>query len=345
MMTRKFALITGMGVALALAGCSKKDDKDKGKNTKSAKPGASKTKPGKTKPGAAKSPLAKANVDLKKLIDTETAVPFGEFKKIKLGMTKAEVAKVNPKFVDVMKGHVHGGVTYNAFSGRMMAKGDKNLFKVHTLGVSFYANFKSVPFADVKAALEAKWGKATEHADFNMKGVTSYFWHNPKVGVRAMLGGSTPQRIKMGFSPKVKFQAYMPLDKWLGEPGKPFPFLKEGKPMLGMTGADVKKVYDYEPKQKSASSLPYILRTEWDGDQPPSIMVWVDDANKVDRYTISLKYKDHPKGAAPFVAALKAKYPGKAITDDGKWAQVAANVWAKHEKGWKAYKLQIGKKP
>jgi len=345
MKTARITLIVGASLALALGACSKKDDDGKKGNTGKTNKKVPK-KPGSAGKHDMRKMLGsgKAKVDLKKLIDSETAMPFGELKKVKLGMTKAEAAKVNPKFVDVMRGHVHEGVTYNVFSGRMMAEGDKNQFKVHTLNVSFYAKFKYVDWKEVRAQLDAKWGKPIDHADFNLRGATSHFWFNPKAGIRAMLNGYNEKRAKMGFAAKVKFQAYMPLAKWLGEPGKPFPFLKDGKPLLGMTGADVKTAYHYEPKQKSASSLPYILRTEWDGDLPPSIMVYVGDDGKVNRYTVSLKYKDHPKGQAPFIAALAAKYPGKTLDGD-KWTQMAGNVWAKHEKGWTAYKIQVGPKP
>lgn len=337
------AILAALSLALS-AGCGKDDKKkDEGKGANKGK--AKAAKPYKTKNKAKSAIGGTANVDVKKLIDTEVAVPFGEFKKIKFGMTKEEVAKIVPGMVDVMKGHRHGGVSYSAYTGRFGAKGDKNKLPVHTMLVSFYANFKYVPWKDVREALEAKWGKPIDHADFNLKGATSHFWFNPKVGVRAMLNGFDEKRAKMGFAAKVKFQQYMPVEKWLGAPGKPFPFIKDGKEILGMSAADFEKAYGYMPKKNSASALPGVLRTDWDGDQPPAIMVYVDeDGGKVSRYTISMKYKDHPKGAAPFEAAIKAKYPGKTLAGD-KWAQVAGNVWVRHNGGWKAWEIHVGTKP
>jgi hypothetical protein len=341
-------MLTSSALALGLGlGCGKDKDKDKGKSNKGKGPKAGKTTTAK-KGGSARPAFGgKSNVDLDKVINTEKAVPFGAFKAdgIKLGMTKEEVAKINPKYVDVMRGYVKDGMSYSARSGRAFAKGDKNKFKIHTLVASFYAKFKYVPWKDVRAKLDEKWGKPIDHADFNLKGATSHFWFNPEKGIRAMLNGYDEKRAKMGFAAKVRFQQYMPLDKWLGAPGKPLPLLVDGKPLIGMSADDVEKAYHYRPKQKSASALPYMLRTEWDGDQPPAVMVWVGEDDKVNKYTISLKYKDHPKGTAPFLAAIKAKWPGKNVTEDGKWAQVDKNVWVRHNKGWKAFEIQVGAKP
>ena len=112
-----------------------------------------------------------------------------------------------------------------------------------------------------------------------------------------------------------------------------------------MDAADVQKTYGYLPSKTSASTLPNMLRTEWDGDLPPSVTPWAGDDGKVERYAISLRYGHHPKGAAPVLAAIKAKYPGKEIGGE-QWVAVAENpkVQVKHEKGMKAYSIQVGER-
>lgn len=342
----KWTLIAAVAVCLGAGGCGK-DDK-KGSSDKSDKGGdktANKATDtgGKDKGGV---PFGgESKVDLAKLIPAEPAMPFGKLTKDMLGMPKDEVAKIDPALVDVMKGLVHEGVTYSTFSGRPMADGDKEKFKTHTLQVSFYADFKYADWNDVKAELDKKWGKPIDHADFNLKGATSHFWFNPDNGVRAMLNGYDEKRAKMGFAAKIRFQAYMPVEKWLGAPGEPFPFLHDGKDVIGMPAADVGTAYGVEIKEKSASAVPYILRTDWDGDLPPAVFMYAGEDGNVNRYSISLKYEDHPDGAAPFLAAIKAKWPGKELAEDNKWAEVAANTWVRHEPGMKAYAIQVGVKP
>jgi hypothetical protein len=339
-MRKQLSLIVCLSLGLGL-GCGKDDKKGEPAGKINAEKSAS-TKSAMKKVKAKSVIGGTASVDVKKLITSEIATPFGELAKIKFGMTKEEAAKINPALVE-FSGLEHGGVTYRARTGRKTS-GDKNQVRVNTLWISFYADFKYVPWIDVKAQLDAQWGKPIDHADFNLRDATSHFWFNPKAGIRAMLNGFDEKRAKVGFAAKLKFQAYMPLDKWLGEPGKPFPFLVNGKDLIGMAAADVKKNYAYTPKKRSASALPYVLRTEWDGDHPPSVMVYVDDEGNVNRYSISLKYKHHPKGAAAVLAAINAKFPGKEIADNT-WAEVGENTWAKHEPGMKSYRIHVGKKP
>jgi hypothetical protein len=346
-MTKHWTLIAAVTVCLGIGGCGKDDKKDGKAGDKAGDKGSNKSadKGSKDDKGAKSVIGGEAKVDLAKIIPADKALPFGKLTKEMLGMPKDELAKIDPLLVDVMKGLVHEGITYSTMSGRMMADGDKEKFKTHTLNVSFYADFKYVDWKEVKAELDKKWGAPIDHADFNIKDATSHFWFNPEAGVRAMLNGYDEKRVKMGFAAKIRFQAYTPLDKWLGAPDAPFPFLHDGKDLVGMPAADIKAKYEYEPKQKSASSLPYIMRTEWDGDQPPAIMVWVGEDDVVNKYSIKISYEDHPDGSAPLVAAIKAKWPGKELGADDKWAEVAANTWVKHEPGWKAYSIHVGEKP
>jgi hypothetical protein len=157
-----------------------------------------------------------------------------------------------------------------------------------------------------------------------------------------MLNGFDAERAKMGFAARVRFERYLPLAKWLGAPGEPFPFLADGKDLIGMSAADVKAKYDYELHESSAESLPYMLRSEWDGDHPPTVSVWGNADNTVQYYTISLRYDVHPDGSAAVEAAIKAKYPGKELGGDNEWVEVAPDTRVAHESGMKSWTIKVG---
>ena len=232
--------------------------------------------------GGAKAP-ARPQRPLGELFTGKSPALPGPLGKIKLGMSKAQLAQIAPEFgpYDDVESEEFAGVSFSASV-------DSKTGTVESVSVH-------LPRGEGQKAIAAAWGEplAAQH-----RRAPAAFWFTPEQGLRARLDDKT-----LADASILWFERYLPAKVLLGEGRDAFSF--ERAPLLGMTPDAVKQAY---PGQVSESGqLLFIELPSTEVNDRTQIQASVD-GGKVVGFQLWIGHGGDAKLRDEIFALFKAKW-------------------------------------
>lgn len=320
---------TLMMIALALAACSKGENKEApkaetAKVVESAKP-AKPPEPPKTPP-----------LPVKAFVEQDTA-QLGFKPQVVLGKTPEALAKELPQYLRKDK----TSAAVSAKTDEMMA-GMKEDMKKHGIDVDKKRSdveFRLPPTPGTKDETThvilhtnddgtvrqyGVWFKPSEAERAEIKKAFDELWGGSKV-VKETLGERTTwfdAKLGMRASTKVELKdhekdrldidyvRYLPLAQFFGEPGKLWGFEKAERPLIGATVEELQAAYGsaIEPDKGGETVKLHLPPTDYDGNSSQTMILMFLEKGKVKMWNTSIPFDDYEPARAEYEAMLDAKF-------------------------------------